>query len=103
MFPVLAQLDEIRYDVALASEVQKKHIKAYYDQNVKPRSYGKGDLVLVYDQEHDKLGISKFKPMWHDPYVVNRALAKGAHELVDYEWIRLGKHINDPYLKKYYA
>ena len=35
-----------------------------------PRTFSKGDLVLLYDQENDKLGARKFIPMWHGPYVV---------------------------------
>jgi hypothetical protein len=41
--------------------------------------------MLVYDQDLDKLGIGKFKPLWHGPYVFKHALQKGAYDLVDYE------------------
>ncbi len=58
-------------------KIEKKQFKERYDQNVKPRSYVEGNLVLVYDQEHNNLGIGKFEPMWHGPYIVKRALAKG--------------------------
>lgn len=76
-FLYLIRLDETHCDVALSSEAQKKCVEAQYDQNVKPNSYEKGDLLSVYDQEHDKLGIGKFEPMWHGPYIVKCALAKG--------------------------
>ena len=102
-FLCLARLDETRCDVALASEAQKKWVKAQYNQNVKPHSYVEGDLVLVYDQEHDKLGVGKFEPMWNGPYIVKRALEKRAYELVDYDEIPLGKPKNVLYLKRYFA
>jgi len=65
-----AQLDENRRDVALAIETYVKRIKAQYDRNVTPRNFSSGDLVLLYDQENDKLGAGKFVPMWHGPYIV---------------------------------
>ena len=66
----LAQLDETRRDAALAIETHVKRMKAQYDRNVTPRNFSEGDLVLVYDQANDKLGVGKFVPMWHGPYVV---------------------------------
>ena len=62
----LAQLDENHRDAALAIESHAKRIKAQYDQNVTPRNFSEGDLVLLYDQENDKLGAGKFVPMWHE-------------------------------------
>jgi len=49
------------------------------------------------------LGASKFKPMWHGPYVVKCALEKGAYELVDCDEIPFGKPRNGIYLKRYYT
>ena len=47
----------------------------------------RSNLVLIYDQEADVIGTGKFEPLWHDPYIVKRVLAKGAYELVDYDGI----------------
>ena len=63
----LAQLDETRRTAALATEDHKKRVKDQYDKSVNPRIHSEGDLVLVYDQASDKLGTSKFEPMWHVP------------------------------------
>ena len=68
-----------------------------------PRIYSEGDLVLVYEQAHDKLGAGKFEPMWHGPYIFKHVLAKGAYELVDYDGVSLDKPRNGLYLKIYYA
>eukprot|EP00253_Pinus_taeda_P003977 PITA_03977 len=73
----LAQLDENRRNAALAVETHAKQIKAQYDQNVTPRNFSEGDLVLLYDQANDKLGAGKFVPIWHGPYIVKRKLANG--------------------------
>lgn len=32
-------------------------------------SFSEGDLVFVYDQDHDKLGVGEIDPMWHGPYI----------------------------------
>jgi hypothetical protein len=99
----LMQLDETRHDAALVIENQKKCVKYQYEKHVKPHVFSKGDLALLYKQDHDLLGVSKFEPMWHGPYIVKRVLDKGAYELVDYDGIPLSEPKNGLYLKKYYA
>ena len=64
--------------------------------------FSEGDLVLVYDQANYKIGVGKFQPMWHGPYIVKRVLAKGAYELTDYDGVSLDKPENGLYLKRYY-
>ena len=66
----LEWLDETRRLAALVLEAQKKRVKAHFDQFVSPRSFVEGDLVLLYDQVHDKLRAGKLQPMWHGPYIV---------------------------------
>eukprot|EP00253_Pinus_taeda_P027762 PITA_27762 len=75
----LEPLDETRRLASLAIEAQKKRVKTHFDNNVYPRSFVEGDLVLLYDQANDKLGARKFEPMWHGPYIVKRVLQKGAY------------------------
>jgi hypothetical protein len=62
-----------------------------------------GDLVLLYEQDRDLLGASKFEAMWRGPYIFKCVLEKGAYELVDYDGIPLCEPNNEIYLKKYYA
>ena len=83
----LNKLDENVHDVSLANEAHKRRMKFQYEKTVQPRSFNEGDLVLTYDQKHDKLGAGKFESMWHGPYI----LEKGAYELVDYDVIPLGE------------
>jgi len=63
-------LDETHRDTTLANEVHKKCFKAKFDKNAKPRVFSKGDLVLLYDQDYDKLGPGKLKSLWMGPYIV---------------------------------
>ena len=99
----LMRLDETRSDATLVIEAQKKCVKAQYDKHVKPRVFSEGDLVLLYEQDRDVLGVGKFEPMWRGSYIVRRVLEKGAYELVDYDGIPLSEPMNGLYLKKYYA
>eukprot|EP00253_Pinus_taeda_P010675 PITA_10675 len=99
----LEQLDETCQLASLATEEQKKRVKTHFDHTVHPCSFVEGDLVLLYDQANDKLGVGKFEPMWHGPYIVKRVLQKGAYELIDYEGNSLDKPQNGLYLEKYYA
>eukprot|EP00253_Pinus_taeda_P008108 PITA_08108 len=102
-FLELIHLDETHRDTVLANEAHKKRIKEQFDKNVKPHVFSEGDLVLLYDQDSDKLGASKFEPLWMGPYIVKQVLAKGAYELVDYDEIPLSQPRNGLYLKRYYA
>jgi hypothetical protein len=69
-FLYLMKLDETHHDVSLTNETHKKCIKTQYDKSIQPHVFEEGDLVLVYDQDHDKLGAGKLEPMWHGPYIV---------------------------------
>ena len=83
----LNQLDETHRDAELALEAHKHRVKTQYDKKVKPRSYEEGDLVLLYDKKHDLLGAGTLQPLWIGPYVVKKALSKGAYELQDWEGV----------------
>jgi hypothetical protein len=55
----LTRLDETHRDATLVNEIYQKQIKNQYDKFVHPLTFAEGDLVLVYDQAHDKLGMGK--------------------------------------------
>jgi hypothetical protein len=88
-FLYLSKLDETDRDAALANEADHKQIKSQYDKSIHPQTFAEGDLVLVYDQSHDKLGTGKLEPLWHSPYIVKCVLHRGAYELVDHDGISL--------------
>ena len=87
----------------MALEVNKCCVKVQYDKYVRSRRFSEGDLVLLWDQAKEPLGVGKFNPMWNGPYVVKHVLKKGAYELVDYKRTALVEPRNGLYLKKYYA
>jgi hypothetical protein len=99
----LEHLDEQRRDVAIENEAHKKRVKANYDKSMHPRVFSEGDLVLVYDQDKSTLGVGKFNPLWHGPFIVRHALWKGAYELEYFEGNAFPEPRNGLYLKKYYA
>jgi hypothetical protein len=59
----LEQLNEQYRDASLANEAHKQRVKCKYDRSIHPQIFSEGDLVLVYDQDKDPLGVRKFKPM----------------------------------------
>ena len=63
----LEHLDEQCRDALVALEINKNHIKAHYDKFFHPRRFSEGDLVLLYDQASEPLGVGNFNPMWHGP------------------------------------
>ena len=72
----LEHLDEQRRDAAMMNEAHKNRVKVQYNKVVKPRVFSEGDLVLVYAQEKDALGVGKFKSMWYGPFIVKKFLKK---------------------------
>ena len=83
--------------------MNKRCVKVQYNKYVHPRRFSEEYLVLLWDQAKEPLGVGKFNPMWHGPYVVKRVLEKGTYELVYYEGTTLAKPRNGLYLKNYYA
>ena len=102
-FVYLTNLDEMHWDPSLANESHKKCVKAQYDKSIQPRVFNERDIVLIYDQKHEKLGKGKFESMWYGPYVISRVLEKGAYEIMDYDGIPFGNPRNGIYLKRCYA
>ena len=64
-------------------------MKAQYDRSFQARSFNERDLVLTYDQKHDKLGAGKLESMCLGPYVISCVFEKGAYDLMDYKVIPL--------------
>ena len=87
----------------MALEVNKRRVKVQYDKSIHPRVFSEGDLVLLWNQLKEPLGVGKFNPMWCGPYVVKCVLEKGGYELVNYEGTALVEPRNGLYLKKYSA
>jgi hypothetical protein len=50
-------------DPTLINESYQKYVKTQYNKSAQPRSFVEGDMVLVYDQDHEKLGAGKLEPM----------------------------------------
>ena len=67
------------------------------------RFFSEGEIVLLWDQDKEPLGVGKFRSMWLGPYVVSKVLKKGAYELTDFEGTKMPEPRNGLYLKKYYA
>ena len=74
-------VDEKHEQVLKRTEDYQRKTTRYYDQNVKPRSYKPGDLVLKKllparkNPAHGKLG-----PNWEGPYIVSRVFKPGNYE-----------------------
>ena len=99
----LEHLDEQRRNVLTSNEAHKNRVKIQYNKSVKPRIFSEGELVLLWDQDKEPLGVGKFSSMWLGPYVMSKVLNNGTYELIDFEGNKLPEPRNGLYLKKYYA
>ena len=98
----LEQADEDRRATLQNIEATKNRSKSSYEKHVHPRTFHEGDLVLAYDQAHDKTGKGKFESMWQGPYIVQTCLGKGAYILADSEGHPFSNPRNGLYLKHFY-
>ena len=96
-------LDETRREASFNVEAHKKRVKSQYDRVSRPRVFLEGDLVLVYEQDNDKIGKGKFVPKWFGPLVVKTVLKRGAYDLVNYDGEPFSEIRNGLYLKKYFV
>ena len=87
-------------DALTANETHKNRVKNQYDKSVKPRIFSEGELVLLWDQDKEPLGVGKLRSMWLGPYVMSKVLKKGAYELTDFERNKLPNPRNGIYLIK---
>lgn len=99
----MEHLNEQRRGVAIINEAHKKRIKTQYDKVVLPQVFFEGDLILVYDQDKDAVGVGRFNSMWYVRFIVKHVLKRGAYELFEFEGNKLGEPRNGLYLKKYFA
>ena len=99
----LEQTIEYRRASLQAIQAAKTRSKIHYDSHVHPRTFSEGDMVLVYDQPNDNLGIGKFESMWYGPYVIHHCLRQGAYTLIDSDGQLLENPHNGLYLNKFYA
>ena len=99
----LENLDEKRRDALTANQAHKNRVKIQYDKSVKHWIFSEGELVLLWDQDKEPLGVGKFRSMWLGPYIMSKVLKKGAYELIDFDGNKLPEPRNGLYLKKYYA
>ena len=59
----LEHLDELHRDALTTNEAHKNRVKNEYDKSVKPRIFCEGDLVFLWDQDKEPLGVGKLSSM----------------------------------------
>ena len=60
----LEKIDEKHQDSLVSLEVNKCHVKVQYDNSICPRRFSEGDLVNLWDQAKEPLGVGKFNLVW---------------------------------------
>ena len=81
-------------------EINKHRVKVQHDKSVYSRRFGEADLVLLYEQASEPIGVGKFNPMSKGIYMFKRVLERGTYELEDYEGTTLEEPRNGLYIEK---
>ena len=58
----LDHLDEQCRHALVDLEINKHRVKVQHDKSVCPQRFSEGDLVLLYDQASEPIGVGKFTP-----------------------------------------
>src|SRR5436853_6007291 len=100
----LKTLNEKRLKAQQQIELYQARIARSYNNDVKLRTFEKGELVLKVRSPKDFGGKSKgkFQPKWEGPYVIGAVYSNGAYRLMTKDGDALMTTIDGRYLKKYY-
>ncbi|XP_057444433.1 uncharacterized protein LOC130736649 [Lotus japonicus] len=93
-------LSETHDEARIREAAMKQRAAANYDLKVRPRAMQEGDLVLK-----KRIGSSgnKLRPIWEGPYIILKALGKGAYHLESLDGRRVPRSWNAASLKYYYS
>ncbi|XP_070667874.1 uncharacterized protein [Malus domestica] len=100
----LKDLEKARLDAYNLLVAQKRIAKRAYNQKVRHKTFGEGELVwqtvLPVGLKDPRFG--KWSPNWEGPFVVHKVYGKGAYHLKDRTGVVHRLPINGKFLKKYY-
>ncbi|KAM2957000.1 hypothetical protein FF2_024063 [Malus domestica] len=100
----LEDLEEARLDAYNLLVAQKQIVERAYNQKVRQKTFGEGDLVwqtvLPVGIKDPRFG--KWSPNWEGPFIVHKVYGKGAYHLKDRTGTVHRLPINGKFLKKYY-
>ncbi|XP_008360716.2 uncharacterized protein [Malus domestica] len=104
MLQELEDLEEDQLDAYNLLVAQKKIAERAYNQRVKQKTFGEGELVwqTVLPMGIKDPRFGKWSPNWGGLFVVHKVLDKGAYHLRDRIGIIHELPINGKFLKKYY-
>ena len=100
----LEDLEEARLDACNLLAAQKKIADRAYNQRVRQKMFGEGELVwqtiLPVGVKDPRFG--KWSPNWEGPFVIHKVLGMGEYRLKDRTSLVHKLPINGKFLKKYY-
>ncbi|KAM1738536.1 hypothetical protein ACFX11_014346 [Malus domestica] len=100
----LEDLEEARLDAYNLLVAQKQIAKRAYNQKVRQKTFGEGELVwqTVLPVGIKDLRFGKWSPTWEGSFVIHKVLGKCAYHLRDWTGLVHKLPINGKFLKKYY-
>ncbi|XP_070669004.1 uncharacterized protein [Malus domestica] len=104
MLQELEDLEEDQLNAYNLLMAQKKITERAYNQRVKQKMFGEGELIwqTVLPMGIKDLKFGKWSPNWEGLFVVHKVLGKGAYHLRDRTDVIHRLPINGKFLKKYY-
>ena len=96
----LVELDEVRRRAVEKNISNQDKVKNNFDKYSKPRSFQKGDTVLLWDKRREKSGKhGKFGSLWLGPFIIYDVAGTNSFLLNNMDDEKLiflvnGKHLN---------
>ena len=91
------ELEELRNDTYLNSEIAKDRLKKWHDQIIARKTFKHGDQVLLYDSKLH-LFPGKVKSRWTGPFIIHQVHPNGSVDLLNSKYNRVFK-VNGQRLK----
>ena len=95
------ELEELRNDAYLNSNIAKDKLKRWHDQLIARKHFQKGNQVLLYESKL-RFFAGKLKSRWTGPFTIQEVYLNGSVDLLNAKGNRVFK-VNSQRLKPYAA
>ena len=99
----LVELNEVRRKTVEKSINNQDKVKKTFDKSSKPRSFQRGDTVLLWDKRREKPGEhGKFDSLWLGPFIIYGFIDTNSFLLNNMDGERLTLLVNGQHLKLFF-
>ena len=100
----LVELDEVRRRAVDQNTKSRDKVKRNFDKSSRPRTFQKGDTVLLWDKRRETPGKhGKFDSLWMGPYIIHDKAGVNSLHLSDMDGEKQTLLVNEQLLKLFFS